>query len=158
MIPTYAVSVPTRTTLNPTELQAWVGLLHAHASLVRQLDAELMSAHGMSVSGFEVLHRLASAPDGRMRMTDLAGSVLLSPSGLSRLVDRLESDLMLERVACPTDGRAINATISEFGRARLAEAEGTHFDGVRKRFLDHFSAVEVAQLATFWTRFAPHCD
>jgi DNA-binding MarR family transcriptional regulator len=91
-------------------------------------------------------------------MTDLAELVLLSPSGLSRLVDRLESDGMIERVACPTDGRAINATITELGRERLVEAQGTHFEGIRRRFLSNFSESEVGQLADFWLRLAPHCD
>lgn len=158
MIPTYAVSVPAATTLNDTETRAWVGLLHAYASLVKQLDAELIAAHGLSVSAFEVLWRVAAAEHGRLRMTDLAELVLLSPSGLSRLVDRLEADKMIERVACPTDGRAINTTITELGRARLAVAQETHFEGIRQRFLSNFSEVEVGQLADFWLRFAPHCD
>ena len=156
-IRTYAVSVPLATSLTETELRAWVGLLHAHASLVRQLDADLIAAHGMSVSAFEVLTRLAATELGRLRMTELAELVLLSPSGLSRLVDRLEADKMIERVACETDGRAVNATITDLGRARLAEARETHFEGIRRVFLDHFSEAEVRQLADFWVRVAPHC-
>lgn len=156
-IPTYAVSVPLATSLNETETRAWVGLLHAHAHLVRQLDADLIAAHGMSVSAFEVLSRLAMAEHGRLRMTDLAERVLLSPSGLSRLVDRLEADMMIVRIACETDGRAINATITERGRACLAEAQSTHFEGIRRVFLDHFSEAEIGQLAEFWVRVAPHC-
>jgi DNA-binding MarR family transcriptional regulator len=144
--------------LSESETQAWVGLLHAHATLVKQLDAELMAAHGISLSGFEVLWRLADADHGRLRMTDLAGLVLLSPSGLSRLVDRLESDGMIERVACPEDGRAINATITEPGRMKLAASRSTHFEGIRRRFLAHFDQAEIGQLALFWTRFAPNCS
>jgi len=79
-------------------------------------------------------------------------------SRLSRLVDRLEAEKMIDRVACPEDGRAINATITELGRARLAEAQGTHFEGIRRRFLSNFSESEVGQLADFWLRLAPHCD
>ena len=151
------MSVPLATSLNETETRAWVGLLHAHAHLVRQLDADLIAAHGMSVSAFEVLSRLAMAEHGRLRMTDLAERVLLSPSGLSRLVDRLEADMMIVRIACETDGRAINATITERGRACLAEAQATHFEGIRRVFLDHFSEAEIGQLAEFWVRVAPHC-
>jgi DNA-binding MarR family transcriptional regulator len=150
--------VPIETALTETESRAWVGLLHAHASLVKQLDAELIAAHGISLSAFEVLWRVDAADHGRLRMAELANLVLLSPSGLSRLVDRLEADKMIERVACPEDGRAINATITELGRARLAEAEGTHFEGIRQRFLSNFSEAEVGQLADFWLRLAPHCD
>ncbi len=152
------MSVPTATTLSDTESRAWVGLLHAYASLVKQLDTELIAAHGLSLSAYEVLWRVAATDNGRLRMTDLAELVLLSPSGLSRLVDRLESDGMIERVACPTDGRAINATITELGRERLVEAQGTHFEGIRRRFLSNFSESEVGQLADFWLRLAPHCD
>jgi DNA-binding MarR family transcriptional regulator len=151
------VSVPTATTLTDVESRAWVGLLHAHSSLVKQLDTELLAAHGLSLSGFEVLWRVNAAESGHMRMTDLAEEVLLSPSGLSRLVDRLEAERMMERVACPTDGRAINATITELGRTRLAEAQATHFEGIRRRFLANFNEAEVGQLAEFWLRFAPHC-
>jgi DNA-binding MarR family transcriptional regulator len=152
------VPVPTETWLTAAETQAWVGLLHAHATLVKQLDAELAGAHGLSLSGFEVLWRIAATESGRLRMTELAELVLLSPSGLSRLMDRLEADGMMERVACPDDGRAINATITALGRQRLAEAQATHFEGVRKRFLAHFSDEEIGQLAQFWLRFAPNCE
>jgi len=152
------VSVPSAIILNETESRAWLGLLHAHASLVKQLDAELITAHGLSLSAFEVLWRVEAADHGRLRMTELAELVLLSPSGLSRLVDRLEADKMIERVACPDDGRAINATITELGRARLAEAQRTHFEGIKQRFLNNFSEAEVGQLADFWLRLAPHCD
>jgi DNA-binding MarR family transcriptional regulator len=117
-----------------------------------------MAAHGISLSGFEVLWRVAAAPDGHVRMTDLAELVMLSPSGLSRLVDRLESEGMIERVACPTDGRAINATITEAGRRKLAESQETHFEGIRRTFLAHFDEAEISQLALFWTRFAPNCS
>ena len=149
--------MPTVTSLTDVESRAWVGLLHAHATLVKQLDAELLAAHGLSLSAFEVLWRLATAEHGRLRMTELAEMVLLSPSGLSRLVDRLENESMIERIACPTDGRAVNATITDVGRARLSESEATHFDGVRRQFLAHFSEAEVGQLGEFWLRLAPHC-
>ncbi len=152
------MSVPAATTLNDTESRAWVGLLHAYSTLVKQLDAELIAAHGISLSAFEVLWRIAATDHGRLRMTELAELVLLSPSGLSRLVDRLEVEKMIARVACAEDGRAINATITELGRSRLAEAQGTHFDGIRRRFLSNFSEVEVSLLADFWVRLAPHCD
>lgn len=160
-IPIYAVAVNSpvaSAALSASETQAWVGLLHAHATLVKQLDTELTTAHGISLSGFEVLWRVAESDHGRLRMTDLAGLVMLSPSGLSRLVDRLEAEGMIERVACPEDGRAINATITDAGRRKLAESQGTHFEGVRRRFLAHFDEAEIDQLAVFWTRFAPNCS
>lgn len=157
-IDTYAVLVQKTDDLQETEIQAWLGLLHTHARLTRELDAELEAAHGISLSSYEVLWRVNAAGDGRMRMTELAETVLLSPSGLSRLVDRLCQEQLIERVACPGDGRAINATITDLGRTRLAAAEQTNIDGIRRRFLGHFSAGEIEQMAEFWTRVAPHCD
>ena len=134
-----------------------MGLLHAHSTLVKQLDTEMTAAHGISLSAFEVLWRVAATDHGRMRMSELAELVVLSPSGLSRLVDRLEVDGMIERVACPGDGRAINATITEKGRQRLAAARDTQVEGVRNRFLSRFDAGEIAQLADYWERLAPNC-
>jgi DNA-binding MarR family transcriptional regulator len=146
------------TTLNETETQAWVGLLHAHATLVKRLDAELVAAHGLSLSGFEVLWRVAASDHGRLRMSELAELVMLSPSGLSRLVDRLEAEGMIDRVACPEDGRAINATITESGRRKLEAAQPTHVEGIRRTFLAHFDEDEIERLAVFWARFAPNCS
>jgi DNA-binding MarR family transcriptional regulator len=151
------VRVQTIDRLSKSEVQAWAGLLHAHANLVRQLDADLTAQHGISLSAFEVLHRLARTELGRMRMSDLAQVVLLSPSGLSRLVDRMEAEGLIGRVACATDGRSIYATISERGRTRLAEATPTHEQGIRERFLRHFDEAEIARLAEFWGRVAPSC-
>jgi len=146
------------TTLSETETQAWVGLLHAHSTLVKRLDAELVAAHGLSLSGFEVLWRVAASDHGRLRMSELADLVMLSPSGLSRLVDRLEAEGMIDRVACPEDGRAINATITEAGRRKLEAAQPTHVEGIRRTFLAHFDEDEIERLAVFWARFAPNCS
>ncbi len=77
--------------------RAWRGLLRTHACLVKRLDAELERAHGLPMSSYEVLHHLAQASRGRMRMRDLAEHAQLSRSGLTRLVDRLERDGLLYR-------------------------------------------------------------
>src|SRR5947209_17448135 len=89
----------------PTELgeRAWRGLLRTHACLVKRLHAELERAHGLPMSSYEVLHHLAQASRGRMRMRDLAERAQLSRSGLTRLVDRLERDGLLDRCACDHD-------------------------------------------------------
>src|SRR5436853_6001319 len=91
--------------LSERELRAWRGLLRVHSRLVKALDAELEAAHGLGVTSYEVLMYLADSPDGRMRMHDLASSVLLSRSGLTRLIDRLERDGYIKRESCATDGR-----------------------------------------------------
>jgi DNA-binding MarR family transcriptional regulator len=134
------------------ELAAWRGLLRVHAALTRELDSELSSAHDLPLSSYEVLLFLDGAPDGRLRMSDLAGRALLSRSGLTRLVDRLESAGMLERRACPDDARGYFATITAAGRRAFRDARDTHLDGVRRRFLDHFSRDELVLLAELWDR------
>lgn len=158
MIHTYAVFVNQAAELTATETQAWLGLMHTQALLVRQLDADLEAEHRVSVIGFEVLWRLGAAEGGRVRMTQLAELVLLSPSGLTRLVDRLSAEGLVERVACPSDGRAIHATITLEGRRRLEQARRTLANGIRDRFLAHFSEQEVGQLADFWIRMSPNCS
>src|SRR5688500_4510316 len=123
--------------LNECELAAWRGFLRAHASLLRRLDAELEAAHGMPLTHYEVLLYLHNAPEKRMRMSDLAGSVLLSQSGVTRLVDRLERVGLVEREPCAADRRVLYAHLTDEGSARLAEARPTHLAGVRAGFLDH---------------------
>jgi DNA-binding MarR family transcriptional regulator len=141
--------------LTATELGAWRGLLRVHASLVRALDAELDAQHGVPISSYEVLIHLADAPDGRMRMRDLADAALLSRSGLTRLVDRLERDGLIERASCPSDARGAFAVITDAGRALLDRARPDHRAGVRRRFLDHFEEHELLRLAGYWERVLP---
>ena len=138
--------------LDQLELGAWRGFLRAHAALSRELDAELTAAHGLPLSTYEVLLFLADSPEGHMRMSDLADSVLLSRSGLTRLVDRLERDGLVERRSCPGDARGMNAVITAAGRERFARARRTHLDGVRRRYLDHLSQREQELLAGIWER------
>lgn len=141
--------------LEPDALAAWRGFLRAHSSLTKQLDAELVAAHGISLSSYEVLLFLADAPGGQRRMSDLAESVLLSRSGLTRLVDRLERDGLVRREPCPSDLRGFNALITAEGRKLFAAARRTHLTGVRRRFLDHFTHDDLRTLAGFWERIEP---
>src|ERR1035441_1455976 len=101
------------------EVRAWRGLLRAHACLAKRLDAELEQAHGLPMTSYEVLHHLEDASGGRMRMCDLAERAQLSRSGLTRLVDRLERDELLERCSCDHDARGSYACLTQLGRARL---------------------------------------
>ena len=137
------------------ELAAWRGFLRAHSALVHELDAQLVAAHGLPLTSYEVLLVLDAAPEGRMRMSELAESVLLSRSGVTRLADRLESDGLIERVACPTDRRGLNAVITERGRDRLREARPTHLAGIRATFLSRFDEAELDELIGFWERLLP---
>lgn len=138
--------------LSAAELGAWRGLLRVHASLMKELDAELEAAHRLPLTSYEVLLQLADSPDQRMRMCDLADSVLLSRSGMSRLVDRLERDGLLTRAACSADARGSYAVITQAGLDLLAAARPTHHEGVRRRFLSHLSDDDLAQLADYWQR------
>ena len=138
--------------LNADELGAWRGFLRVHSKLTRELDAELAAAHGLPLSSYEVLLFLADAPDGQLRMAQLADSVLLSPSGLTRLVDRLEKAGLVRRESCPSDRRGFEAVITDDGRAALAEARPTHLSGVRRRFLEHFSTEEMRTMSGYWDR------
>jgi DNA-binding MarR family transcriptional regulator len=141
--------------LTGTELGAWRGLLRVHAALVRELDAELDEAHDLPLSSYDVLIYLQAAPDRRLRMAELADSVLLSRSGVTRLVDRLEREGLIVRDNCASDGRGLYAVLTDEGEAMLAKARPTHLAGVRERFLRHFSEDELEQLAEYWERVMP---
>jgi DNA-binding MarR family transcriptional regulator len=138
--------------LHPDELAAWRGLLRAHAALTKELDAELMERHGLSLSSYEVLLLVADAPGGQLRMSELAEGVLLSRSGLTRLVDRLERDGLLRRVPCEDDARGWFAAITGAGREAFRAARRTHLEGVRARFLSRFSPAELRTLGELWRR------
>jgi DNA-binding MarR family transcriptional regulator len=141
--------------LTDAELGAWRGLLRAHACLAKRLDAALDQAHGMPMTSYEVLHHLEGASSERMRMCDLAARAQLSRSGLTRLVDRLEREGLLERCSCEHDARGSFACLTMLGRERLAEARGTHLAVVREHFLSRFSEEELDMLAATWERIAP---
>ncbi|HYV16479.1 MAG TPA: MarR family transcriptional regulator [Conexibacter sp.] len=134
------------------ERDAWRGLLRVHACVLKALDAELEAAHGLPLTSYEVLIHLSEAPEYRMRMCDLADSVSLSRSGMSRLVDRLERDGLIVRCACAHDARGAFACLTETGLARVEEARPTHVAGIRRRFLAQFDGDELGQLGAFWSR------
>jgi DNA-binding MarR family transcriptional regulator len=136
--------------LDTRELRAWRGLLRVHAALSKALDAQLDAAHGLPLTSYEVLMYVADAEGGRMRMHDLASSVLLSRSGLTRLVDRLERDGYLERCSCAHDARGAFAVLTPAGREKLAAARETHLAGVRELFLRHFSEEDLELLGDRW--------
>ena len=136
--------------LSPDERAAWSGFVRAHASIVKELDAELQAVHGLPLSSFDVLVQLSLAQGGRMQMCDLADAVHLSRSGLTRMVDRLEREGLLQRRRGERDPRQVFAAITERGLKRLAETTPTHLDGVRERFLDRLSRDQLQQLAQIW--------
>jgi DNA-binding MarR family transcriptional regulator len=141
--------------LDDRELRAWRGMLRVHATLTKTLDAELEAAHGLPLTSYEVLLHLADADGQRMRMSDLAAMVILSRSGLTRLVDRLEREGLIARESCPSDARGSYATLTTAGRRKLDAARVTHLASVRALFLAHFSAEEQEVLGAAWERVLP---
>jgi DNA-binding MarR family transcriptional regulator len=141
--------------LDERELRAWRGMLRAHAALTKALDAQLDAAHRLPLSSYEVLLFLNDAEGGRMRMRDLAASVILSRSGLTRLADRLEREGLIRRESCPSDARGAFAVLTPEGAEKLAVARATHLAGVRSLFLEHFSDDELDALGDAWDRVAP---
>jgi DNA-binding MarR family transcriptional regulator len=138
--------------LSLEERAAWSGFIRAHATIVKELDAELRAAHGLALSSFDVLMQLSLATHGRMQMFELAEAVHISRSGLTRLVDRLERQGMLERRRGGRDPRQVFASITELGLERLAETTPTHLAGVRRRFLERLTRAQVSQLAAVWNQ------
>jgi len=148
------VTQPASRPLTDRELRAWRGLLRTHALLVKRLDADLEAEHGLALTSYEVLLHLAHADERRMRMCDVAESVLLSRSGLTRLVDRLEREGLVERVSCADDARGAYARLTEAGHDKLSAASTTHLRGVRAHFLEHFGDDELDLVGEMWERVA----
>ncbi len=128
-------------------LAAWRSLLEAHAAVTDLLERELDQELGLALSKFEVLLKLADAPGGRMRMLELADSVLLSKSGLSRLVDRMEESGLVRREGCPPDRRGKFAVLTDEGRRVLRRAAPVHLRGIQEHFASHLDGDEVRVLA-----------
>ncbi len=118
------------------DLGPWRAFLRAHARVARRLDDDLRSRHALSLQEYETLLHLAEAPERRLRMGRLADSLLLSKSGVTRLVDRLVEDGLVERTSCSSDARGAEASLTGTGLARLRAAAPTHLAGIR----DHFYA------------------
>jgi DNA-binding MarR family transcriptional regulator len=149
---------PTGGQLNEDELSAWRSFLRTHARVTRALDAELTAAHNLPLSSYEVLLFLENAPENKLRMAELADSVLLSRSGLTRMVDRLEQGGLVRRETCADDLRGFNAVLTEPGRAALRNARRTHLSGVRRLFLKHFTVEEQRLLGSYWERVLDGVD
>jgi DNA-binding MarR family transcriptional regulator len=144
--------------LTDHELAAWRGMLEVHARVTQELDAQMRAEHGLSASAYEVLMFLDDAPEHRMRMSDIADRVLLSRSGCTRLVDRLVDQGYVTRCAATCDGRGLYAQLTDAGLEKIAAARVTHWDGIRRFFLDHLTATDLIALGDIWTRFSAHRD
>jgi DNA-binding MarR family transcriptional regulator len=141
--------------LDPGALRAWEAFLRAHATVVRRLEAELLAEHDLPLAWYDVLVQLAQAADRQLRMSELADRVLLSRSGVTRLVDRMAADGLVARQSCPTDQRGTLAVLTPAGLDRLRAASGTHLRGVREHVTDRLTDEELSTLAGLLSRLLP---
>jgi DNA-binding MarR family transcriptional regulator len=131
----------------PPALAAWTGLLRAHAASTRRLNAELQSTHGLTINDYEALYVLAKAEGRRLKRVDLSRRLVLTPSGITRLLEGLEHAGLVQRVACPTDLRVAYAQLTEAGAKKLAEASCGHEGSIRTLMEERLAPEEVEQLA-----------
>jgi DNA-binding MarR family transcriptional regulator len=139
-----------------TGMTAWRAFLHAHAAIMRRLESDLDADQNLSLADFDVLTQLSTAPDDGLRMSDLADRVLLSRSGMTRRVDRLEAAGLVQRRGCDADRRGAYAVLTASGERRLEAALPTHFRGVDEHFLDQLAPDEMACIADCMGRLAAH--
>jgi DNA-binding MarR family transcriptional regulator len=130
-----------------TSIQAFVGLLQGHAAATRALSADLVSEHGLTINDYEALLRLSRAEDNRLKRVELAESLLLTPSGVTRLLDGLERAGYVEKGSCDSDARITYAVLTEAGRDKLREASTSHVAQIRAFFEERFDDDELATLA-----------
>ncbi len=133
-------------------LDAWVALLRAHAALTRALSADLVNQHGLTINDYEVLLHLARSENRQLRRVDLAERLILTASGITRLLDGLERAGWVEKARCDADARVTYAVLTEAGLEKLREASGTHIDGICGAFEQRFSAEEIATLGELLAR------
>lgn len=134
--------------LDDVEMNAWRGFLRAYTRVLERLDHELQATQHLSVAEYGVLVNLSEADGHRLRMTELAEQVDLSPSGLTRRLDRLVAAGLVERVRCPEDRRGSYAVLSPDGLARLERASRDHVEQVRRQFVDRVGRDELAAMAS----------
>ena len=143
-------------------IEAWVSFLRAHSAITRQLSAQLLRRHGLTLNDYEVLLHLDRAEGNRLRRVDLAASVLLTASGITRLLDGLERAGLVCKETCTSDARVSYAKLTETGAARLCDARGGHLVDVNELFIGRYSDPELATLAELLSRLpmtgaAPSC-
>lgn len=141
-------------TARDPRLEPWRQFLKAHARVSRRLDDELRNDHDLSLAEYDALLTIAQAPGRRIRMRQLAERVVLSKSGVTRLVDRLVLDGLVERSACASDARGAEAVLTAAGLARLRAASDTHLRGIERHFLDAVDATDLPTLERAMTSLA----
>lgn len=128
-------------------LDAWVRLLRSHAAVTRALSAQLLAEHGLTINDYEALLLLARSEGGYLKRVELADGLLLTPSGVTRLLEGLERAGYVEKGSCPTDARVHYAVLTEQGRDKLTEASASHLAAVRALFEERLDSRELETLA-----------
>jgi DNA-binding MarR family transcriptional regulator len=133
-------------------VEAFIALIRAHASAIRGLSGELQVEHGLTINDYEALLKLSRAEGQRLRRVDLARELLLTPSGVTRLLEGLECAGYVRRANCASDARVTYAELTPEGRTKLDEASRSHVASIRTLFGARFSEAEVATLAELLAR------
>ncbi len=128
-------------------MEAWVNLVRGHSAAVGAINARLVADHGLTINDYECLLMLARAEDRRMRRVDLAEQLILTASGVTRLLDGLEKEGWVDRASCASDRRVVYAVLTEEGLAKLREASDSHVTDLRTYFETRYSSEELEQLA-----------
>jgi DNA-binding MarR family transcriptional regulator len=139
-------------TTPPQQLEAWVSFLRAHAAITRELSAQLQREHGLTLNDYEVLLHLRQADEGMLRRVDLAERVLLTASGITRLLEGLERAGFVCKQTCASDARVSYAQLTDAGATKLAEAAKTHLRGIDDLFTGRYSGSELNTLAELFSR------
>ena len=134
------------------EITTWVALLRVHATTTRRFNAQLVADHGLTLNDYEVLLHLARADGRRLRRVDLAEGVLLTPSGITRLLEGLERAGYVERASCESDARVTYAQLTDAGMEKLREASETHVAGINDLFRGRFTKEELQVLGSMLER------
>jgi DNA-binding MarR family transcriptional regulator len=130
---------------------AWVRLIRGHSAMRRTVNAQLQADHGLTVNDYEAL-LLLSRSDGGLKRIDLAGELKLTPSGVTRLLDGLQKQGLVDKATCATDARVTYAVITTAGSSKFKEASQTHLAGIRALFEERYTNQELEQLAELLSR------
>jgi DNA-binding MarR family transcriptional regulator len=136
----------------PTKLESWVSFIRAHAAITRELSAQLQREHGLTLNDYEVLLHLSHAEGERLRRVDLAERVVLTASGITRLLEGLERSGFVVKEHCVSDARVSYAKLTSAGREKLRLAGVTHLRGIDELFVERYSGSELATLADLLSR------
>ena len=125
------------------EMAAWHAFIRSHARVIRLLESQLEAEQGLTLPAYEVLAHLSEAPERRLRMSDLAAMSVLTPSGLTRVVDRLVREGLVERQRCASDARVVYAALTDAGDERVRATYPTHLRGVRQHLIDRLTPAQL---------------